>query len=454
MALASRLAMPGICRDCFEPAADAVSRCNACGSPRVRHHLDLHSLHLGHIDCDAFYAAVEKRDNPALRDRPVIVGGGHRGVVSTACYIARLYGVRSAMPMFKALRACPEATVIRPNMKKYAAVGREVREMMLALTPLVEPLSLDEAFLDLAGTEKLHRMSPAESLLRLARRIEEQIGITVSIGLSYNKSLAKLASELDKPRGFALIGPAEAKQFLAARSVAAIWGVGKALQARLAADGITEIAQLQQSDEAELMARYGATGRRLARFAQGRDERAVQPNSPPKNISAETTFNHDRRLLVELEARLWPLCEKVASRMKRAQLGGKTVTLKLKTADFRLRSRSHSLVDHTQLAEVIYREGRLMLAREADGTPFRLIGIGMSGFVTAAAADPPDLLDPSAQRRAAVERTIDQVRARFGEQAIGKGRGLTVSSRDQAADRASPAHPSSRSRRNPEPGRR
>ena len=364
--------MSGLCRDCYAAVADGAGRCGTCGSPRVRYHAELHRLQIAHIDCDAFYAAVEKRDDPSLRDKPLIIGGGKRGVVSTACYIARLYGVKSAMPMFKALKACPDAVVLRPNMRKYAEVGRQIRRLMQNLTPLVEPLSLDEAFLDLSGTERLHRMAPAETLARLARRIEDEIGITVSIGLSYCKFLAKLASELDKPRGFAVIGQAEAVEFLAGRSVAAIWGVGKALQAKLAADGITSIGHLQQRDENDLLARYGSVGRRLARLSRGDDNRRVDPDGEAKSISAETTFATDACGLAQLEAELWPLCEKVSDRLKRAELASGTIQLKLKSADFKLRTRSRKLIAPTQLAEVIYREAKPLLAKEADGTPYRL----------------------------------------------------------------------------------
>src|SRR4051812_20689000 len=210
---------PGFCRDCLAEQKGDVRRCHACGSPRLIRHKELYDLTLAHIDCDAFYAAVEKRDNPELADKPVIIGGGHPGVVSTACYIARIHGVRSAMPMFKALELCPHATVIPPNMEKYAAVGHEVRALMLDLTPLVEPLSIDEAFLDLGGTERLHGRSPALSLAKLADEIETKVGISVSIGLSHNKFLAKVASDLEKPRGFSVIGRAETRSFLAAKPV-------------------------------------------------------------------------------------------------------------------------------------------------------------------------------------------------------------------------------------------
>lgn len=212
-------------------AAEARVRAtlSACGSPRLVRHAELYKLSLAHVDCDAFYASVEKRDNPELRDKPLIIGGGKRGVVSTACYIARIHGVRSAMPMFKALEACPEAVVVKPNMEKYAKVGREVRQLMLDLTPLVEPISIDEAFMDLGGTERLHRAPAAIVLARFAKRVEEEIGITISVGLSYCKYLAKVASDFEKPRGFSVIGEAEALDFLRNKPVSMIWG-GKILQ--------------------------------------------------------------------------------------------------------------------------------------------------------------------------------------------------------------------------------
>src|SRR5690606_37453904 len=286
-------AVPGICRDCLYRTGPGERRCRAGGSPRVLRHPELETLSLAHIDCDAFYAAVEKRDNPELRDKPVIIGGGKRGVVSTACYIARIKGVRSAMPMFKALQACPEAIVIKPDMEKYARVGREVRAMMLALTRLVEPLSIDEAYLDLSGTERLHGASPAMVLARFARQVEEEIGITVSIGLSYCKFLAKVASDLQKPRGFSVIGRADALTFLAEQPVTAIWGVGKTFAATLSADGIHPIGQLQHMERAELMRRYGTMGDRLYRLSRGQDDRKVEPRGEAKSVSSETTFDRD-----------------------------------------------------------------------------------------------------------------------------------------------------------------
>jgi len=422
----------GLCRDCAALVPPAAPRCPGCASPRLLSHPELHDLGIAHIDCDAFYASVEKRDRPELRDQPVIVGGGRRGVVSAACYVARTRGVHSAMPMFKALRACPDAVVVRPDMAKYVAAGREIRAMMQATTPLVEPLSIDEAFLDLTGTERLHEASPAATLVRLIRRIEEEVGVTASVGLSLNKFLAKLASDLDKPRGFAVIGRTETAAVLADLPVSRIWGVGKALQRRLSTDGITTIAQLQTREEADLIARYGSMGRRLYRLARGRDDRTVHPGGAMKSVSSETTFDTDIAALDGLRARLWSLCERVAERLKTKDIAGRTITLKLKTSDFRILTRSHSLPDPTQLAETLYREALPLLEKEADGTAYRLIGIGVSQLGPAADADPPDLVDPEGERRRRVEGAIDAVRAKMGRDAIGKGRSLGAKRRSRA----------------------
>ena len=411
----------GLCRDCLEPARTGSGRCDTCGSPRLLRHEELDRLSIAHLDCDAFYAAIEKRDDPSLADRPVIIGGGRRGVVSTACYIARIRGVRSAMPMFQALKACPDAVVIRPNMEKYVAVGKEVRRLMLELTPLVEPLSIDEAFLDLSGTERLHHATPAMSLARLSRRVETEIGITVSIGLSFNKFLAKIASDLEKPRGYSVIGRGEALAFLAEKPVGLIWGVGKKMQARLAKDGILTIGALQRMEESELGRRYGSIGLRLARLARADDHRPVEPRGEAKSVSAETTFDADIGDAGELKAILRVLAEKVSRRLKKAELAGRTVTVKLKTADFRLRTRSRQLSDPTLLADRIFQTGLELLQRETDGTLFRLIGVGVSDFADPHLADPGDLLDPGAAKRAAAEAAVDDIRGKFGNSAVELG---------------------------------
>jgi DNA polymerase IV len=325
----------GLCRTCGARVETApASLCAHCGGRRIIAHPALFELSIAHLDCDAFYAAIEKRDNPSLADQPVIVGGGVRGVVTTACYVARTYGVKSAMPMFKALKACPDAIVIKPDFRKYAEAARAVRALMEKATPLVEPLSIDEAFLDLAGTERLHQRSAAESLLALQRDVKREVGITVSIGLSVNKFLAKLASDLDKPEGFSVIGDAEAASVLAPMPATAIWGVGAVFARKLAQDGFRTIGDLQRADPAFLARRYGEMGARLAALAHGRDSRTVSPHRETKSVSAETTFNSDISDRAELEAILWTLCERTASRMKSKGVLGRTATLKLKTSRF------------------------------------------------------------------------------------------------------------------------
>ena len=412
--------MAAFCRDCLADAHEEA-RCPACFSPRLARHPELDKLTLAHVDCDAFYAAIEKRDDPSLTDKPLIVGGGKRGVVTTACYVARTYGVRSAMPMFEARRLCPHATVVRPDFDKYARASRQVRALMLELTPQMEPLSIDEAFVDLSGTERLHGMSAAKVLARFAMRVEQTVGITVSIGLSCNKFLAKIASDLDKPRGFAVLAALEAKSFLAPKPVTLIFGVGKVTQARLARDGFRLIADLQNAEERALIRRYGAEGQRLAQLSRGIDARIVNPERNRKSVSAETTFERDLSSFRPLERQLWSLTEEVSDRLKQDGLSGATVTLKLKTADFRILTRARSLEDSTQLAGKIFAAGRELLAREINGTRYRLIGIGVSALNEASATDPVDLIDDGAARRAAAERAVDCVRGKFGQKSVIKG---------------------------------
>jgi len=415
--------MPALCRSCLA-VFELARRCPACGGPRVLAHPELFELTIAHMDCDAFYAAVEKRDAPELADKPVIVGGGRRGVVSTACYVARTYGVRSAMPMFKALDLCPEAVVVRPRFDAYVAVSHAVRAMMEELTPAIEPLSLDEAFLDLTGTARLHGAPPALLLARLARRMETELGITGSIGLSHNKFLAKIASDLDKPRGFAVIGRAETQSFLETQPVRLIWGVGEATQEALARAGIRTFADLRRWDERDLIHRFGSSGARLHRLARGEDARRVKRDARPKSISNETTFGEDTGDPDLLDGHLWRLSEKVADRAKAKGLGGRVVALKLKRTDFALVSRRTSLREPTQIADRIYRTARALLDEAPEG-PFRLIGVGLSELSDAGGADRAgDLFDPGAARRAEAERATDTIRARFGEGAILKGRAL------------------------------
>jgi DNA polymerase-4 len=387
----------------------------------VLRHAELDSLTIAHVDCDAFYATIEKRDDPALIDKPVIVGGGKRGVVAACCYVARTFGIRSAMPMFEALRRCPDAVVIRPQMAKYVKAGREVRRAMFALTPLVEPLSIDEAFLDLTGTQRLHGMSAAKALARFAAQVERELGITVSIGLSANKFLAKIASDMDKPRGFAVLSQSEAVDFLAPKPVGFIYGVGAVSAAKLASDGYRLIADLQRAQERDLMIRYGEEGVRLWRLARGLDERTVSAERETKSISAETTFERDIGDFRPLEQNLWDLTERVSARLKASALAGSTVTLKLKSADFKIRTRARSLGHPTQLAARIFAIGRDMLANEVGQTRYRLIGIGVSHLADAAGDDFADLLD---RRAASAEHAVDRLRSKFGRAAVVKGLAL------------------------------
>ena len=422
--MADQTVISGFCRDCFTEVVGEDRRCRSCGSPRLVRHAELHDLSIAHIDCDAFYAAVEKRDNPDLADKPVIVGGGTRGVVSTACYVARIRGVKSAMPMFKALQLCPDAVVIKPNMAKYAEVGRAVRALMMEVTPLVEPLSIDEAFLDLTGTARLHGMSPAMTLARLIDRIAKSTGITASVGLSHNKFLAKLASDLEKPRGFSVIGRAETLPFLAGKPVGFIWGVGKAMQDQLARQGITQIAQLQTMERGDLIKRFGSMGDRLYFLSRGEDRRHVSVDDHSKSISAETTFNSDISDAAALERILWPLAEKVSRRAKAEGVAGLTVVLKLKTADFKLRTRNVTLTDPTLLATRIYDAAVPLLQREATGTAFRLIGVGISNLVESSPDDEAQTLDARVAVRAKAELALDHIRAKFGRGSVGRGIGF------------------------------
>jgi DNA polymerase-4 len=416
--------MPALCRDCLHTFDDG-GRCAACRSPRLVAHPELLDLTIAHLDCDSFYASVEKRDNPDLRDLPVIVGGGRRGVVTTACYVARIRGVRSAMPMFKALQLCPDAIIVRPRFPAYVEASRAIRAMMEELTPVVEPLSLDEAFLDLGGTARVHRSSPAALLAGLARRIHAELGLTVSIGLSYNKFLAKVASDLDKPQGFSIIGQGDSEAFLAGKPVSLLWGVGPSARAALERAGIRTFDDLRRWDRRALAARFGSAGDRFWHLARGRDLRQVSADHPVKSLSNETTFSEDTDDPDLLDGHLWRLAEKVSDRAKARMLGGRIVTLKLKCSDFRLVTRRRTLRQPTQMADVIYRAARTLLDAEGRVGRLRLVGVGLSDLVPERDTDTSgDLLDPAAAARLRGERAADAVRARFGPEAIVKGRSL------------------------------
>ena len=415
--------MSALCRDCLWRGEAPVKRCQSCQSPRIVAHPELDRLSIAHLDCDAFYASVEKRDRPELRDQPVIVGGSKRGVVATCCYIARISGVRSAMPMFQALKLCPQAVVLKPDFARYRAESQRIMAKLDALTPLVQPLSLDEAWLDLSGAERLHGGPSAFTLARLQAEIEREIGLTVSIGLAANKFLAKIASDLDKPRGFSVIGAAEAAAFLAPRPVTILPGVGPSFAKSLEKAGLRTVGDLAAAEPRDMADRWGVHGLRLHDLAHGRDSRAVDPDQERKGISAETTFDEDHAGYAQLEDRLWPLCEKVARHARQAALAGRVVTLKLKTADFRLLTRRRTLPASTQTARTLFAVGRELLRTEATGAVFRLIGIGLSNLVDAEDA-PDDLFAGDETRARRSERAVDALRMKFGSAAVVSARSL------------------------------
>ncbi|PXA86635.1 DNA polymerase IV [Caulobacter sp. D4A] len=415
--------MKALCRDCLWTGERKAPRCPSCGSPRTVFHDELGQLSMAHLDCDAFYASVEKRDDPSLRDKPVIVGGGKRGVVTTACYIARMSGARSAMPMYKALQLCPDAVVVKPNFAKYKHESALIMARLSNLTPLVQPLSLDEAWIDLSGTERLHGAPPAVMLAKVQREIEAEQNLTVSVGLAPNKFLAKIASELDKPRGFSAIGAAEAVAFLASKPVSILPGVGPATVTSLAGLGLRTVGDIANADLKMLAKELGAGGLRLHRLAHGEDARAVDPDSVRKTISAETTFNDDLFRREELEDQLWPLCEKVARQARREAVAGRVATLKLRTPDFKIHTRRRTLPVPTQTAQTLFQVARELLAAEPAGRSYRLIGAGLTEFVPAAgAAD--DFFAGDERRALKSETAIDALRGKFGLGAVVTGRAL------------------------------
>ncbi len=418
----------GICRNCGAAVPVENEQCPICNSRKLLKHDELFDLSIAHMDCDAFFCSVEKRDDPNLIDKPLIIGGGRRGVVAAACYNARVYGVRSAMPMFKALKACPHAVVIRGNHEKYNAEGKRIKNMMLDLTPLVEPLSIDESFLDLTGTQRLHGASPALSLIRLQQKIAHEVGVTISVGLSYNKFLAKTASDLDKPNGFAILGSVDALGFLENKPVEFIYGVGPAFARSLKKIGILTIADVRRREDSDMMKRFGEAGlrlARLARLARAEDSRPVKPNSKRKSISKETTFNEDINDESLLSDKLWKLCTEVSSIAKNKNLAGFVVTLKLKTRDFKTITRRRTLPEPAQLTDTIFRTCLPLLQAEIGGKnryrKYRLIGAGLSGLCLPT-GDSGDLLDPKAQKRGCAERASDKARVKFGNDAVMTGR--------------------------------
>ncbi len=371
--------MPALCRECFNTGPTLQIPCVSCGSTRLFAHAELDALTIAHVDCDAFYASVEKRDDPSLNDKPLLIGhDGGRGVVTTACYIARQYGCRSAMPMFRALRLCPSAVVRRPDMAKYKAASSDIRKLFQEVTTLIEPVSIDEAFLDLSEPNRAKGHPPAALLAWLSKEVERRVGVTISVGLSSNKFLAKLASDLDKPRGFSAIGPQEARALLAPLPVTKIHGVGKATAQKMEQAGWITIARF---------------GHRLAEYVRGEDGRAVKLSRVAKSISAETTFNINLRGFDDLRAELEPLCRRVAASLGAKGLSGRTITLKLKTSEFQIMTRRATLPTPTQRNDAIFKTAERLLRENANGREYRLIGAGVSDLHPEAEGDVPSLLD-------------------------------------------------------------
>ena len=388
-------------------------------------HPELLTLNIAHMDCDSFYASVEKRDCPELIDKPVIIGGGRRGVVSTACYVARIRGVHSAMPMYRALKLCPDAVVIRPRMKLYAEISLQIRKMMLELTPSVEPISLDEAFLDLGGTQRLHKKPPAVLLAELTNRIKTELGLTGSIGLSHNKFLAKVASDLNKPNGFSIIGKRETEKFLFNKPVNILWGVGAGTKEKLEAMGIKTLSDLLRWEESDFVRKFGTSGKRLKALASGKDNRRVMAERLIKSISNETTFGEDILKHEILIGHLWRMCEKVSDRAKSREIAGKVGVIKLKTDKHRLITRRLTFKEPTNMADRLFNALEPLLKNEIKEVKFRLLGVTLTNLCDQKYADlTGDLLDPNAQNRQKAELATDKIRRKFGVNAIIKGRSL------------------------------
>ena len=413
-----------LCRKCFTLFKKA-KRCPSCNSPIFIVHPELLSLNIAHMDCDSFYASVEKRDRPELIDKPVIIGWGRRGVVSTACYIARIRGVHSAMPIYRALKLCPDAVIIKPRMKLYADISLKIRKMMLELTPAVEPISLDEAFLDLSGTQRLHKKSPAVVLAELTNRMKNDLGLTGSIGLSHNKFLAKIASDLNKPNGFSIIGKNETEKFLSNKPVNILWGVGAGTKEKLEAMGIKTLSDLLRWDDRDFVKKFGASGERLKALASGKDNRRVIAERSIKSISNETTFGQDILQQEILIGHLWRMCEKVSDRAKSQGIAGKVGVLKLKTSRHILITRRLTFKEPTNIADRLFNSLEPLLINEINEIKFRLIGVTLTSLCDESYADlTGDLLDPNSLNRKKAELASDKIRKKFGVNAIIKGRSL------------------------------
>ena len=380
-----------------------------------------------HVDMDAFYASVEQRDRPELRGRPVIVGGSAegRGVVSAASYEARKYGIHSAMPTFTARRLCPDGVFLPVRMKRYAEVARLVRAIFHSFTPLVEPLSLDEAFLDVHGCEGL--FGPAPQIARkIKKRIRADTALTASVGVAANKFLAKLATELGKPDGLVVIEPERAAEVLAPLPVSRIWGVGAKGEKRLHALGLRTIGQLAALPEEVIVGHLGEAGRRLWQLAHGRDGRAVTPDEAAKSVSTETTFARDVGDREALRGWLLELVEQLGERMRRHGLRGRTIELKVRTSDFRTFIRSATLADATDLTAVIWRTAADLFDRRVPDAwlPLRLLGVGASSLRRDDAVQGHLFEGEWRAKQRSLDRTVDEIRRQFGDEAIRRARGM------------------------------
>ena len=382
-----------------------------------------------HVDMDAFYASVEVREQPGLAGRPVIVGGSPRGrgVVSAANYEARRFGIHSAMPTARAMRLCPEAVCLPGRMSLYASVSRQIREIFNRYSPLVEPLSLDEAFLDVTDSQRLFG-SAAEIANAIKQAIRNELSLVASVGIAPNKFIAKIASDLDKPDGFVEVMPGEVQAFLDPLPVSRIWGVGKATGKELDRLGITTIAQLRQQSEAVLQDRFGKFGNHLWRLANGMDDRPVVSDSEAKSISNETTRHSDISNRDTLRAWLMELTEQVCWRLRQHDLFGRTVQIKLRFADFSTITRSHTLPEATQQTKQVWQAVMALFdkAMQGESRRLRLVGVGVSGLSETAQRPQvqTDMFEqPKDTRQMQLDEVADAIKSRFGSSGIRRGTG-------------------------------
>jgi DNA polymerase-4 len=384
-------------------------------------------LHILHVDMDAFYASVEQRDRPELRGLPVIVGGSAqgRGVVCATSYEARKFGIHSAMPASRARRLCPGGIFLPVCMKHYAQVTRQIRDIFLAFTPLVEPLSLDEAYLDVRGCESL--FGPAVDIARqLKERIRRETGLVASVGVASNKFLAKLASDLSKPDGLLVAEPGQVTTFLAALPVNRIWGVGAKGERRLHRLGIRTVGELAATAEKVLIDHFGEAGRHVWQLAQGRDDRPVLPDREAKSVSTETTFARDIGDRSVLRSWLLELVEQLGQRLRHVGVAGRTVELKVRTSDFQTYVRSTTLAEPTDVTEVIWQAARELFERRVreEWLPLRLLGVGASGLTPSATAEGYLFEEPWRTKQRALDRATDAIHKAFGTDSIRRAHSL------------------------------